>query len=255
MRPRHKNRVVFDPTRLDAILFDMDGVVTRTATLHAAAWKQTFDDFLRTRSAFLGPLEPFNPESDYRLYVDGKPRYDGVISFLGSRGLSLAFGKPEDAPGEETVCGLGNRKDVLFKSVLDREGVEVFESTVDLLRSLRAAGLKTGIFSASRHAKEILAAAHVLSLVDGTLDGIDAEELRLRGKPQPDTLLELARRLGSGPARTAIVEDAIAGVQAGRAGRFGLVLGVNRASHPGILLENGADFEVTDLNNVVLEIN
>lgn len=243
------------PRTLDAVIFDMDGVVTRTAVLHAAAWKQLFDEFLKARAGKRGSFRPFDIEADYQRYVDGKPRYDGVASFVASRGISLPYGRPDDPPNAETVCGLGNRKDDFFHQMLKRKGVDVYESTVRLIRRLKGAGIKTGIFSASRNAGPILAAARIDHLFDAKVDGVDAEGLRLPGKPSPQTLLELARRLGASPARTAVVEDAIAGVQAGRAGDFALVIGVNRSGKPGTLLVNGADVEVSDLSQVELSVD
>ena len=240
---------------LDAVLFDMDGVVTRTATVHSAAWKQVFDAFLAERASHGQPFSPFDPLAEYLLYVDGKPRYDGVSSFLSSRDISLPYGSPDDAPGSETICAVGNRKDAVFQQLLQEGGVEVFESTVQLLSGLRQAGLKTGVFSASRHAEQVLSAANVISLFDAKVDGLDADRLGLPGKPDPATLIELARRLGVHPNRAAVIEDAVAGVQAGRAGLFALVIGVNRAGKQGVLLENGADVEVKDLVEVRLEKN
>jgi alpha,alpha-trehalase len=237
---------------LDAVIFDMDGVVTRTAVLHAAAWKQLFDEFLRARAAEPGSFQPFDIDADYKRYVDGKPRYDGVASFLASRDISLPYGSPDDQPNADTVCGLGNRKDALFHQAIKRKGVDAYESTVRLIRRLREAGIKTGIFSASRNAGPVLHAAGIVDLFDAKVDGVDAEKLSLAGKPSPETLLELARRLGASSARTAVVEDAIAGVQAGRAGDFALVIGVNRSGKRGTLLANGADVEVSDLNQVEL---
>ena len=230
----------------------MDGVVTRTATLHAAAWKQLFDHFLQNTLTPGEALKPFTDE-DYRRYVDGKPRYDGVISFLASRGIELPYGDPSDPPTMATVCGLGNGKDKYFREIVEKRGVEAFASTVDLIRSLKAAGIKTGIFSASRNAEAILSAAGVSNLFDARVDGNVAHELGLPGKPHPATLLELTRRLGATSARTAVVEDAIAGVQAGRSGGFTLVIGVNRSSAPGRLRDSGADIEVADLRQVRLE--
>lgn len=249
MRPEGRITVELSKERLDAVIFDMDGVVTRTATLHAAAWKELFDAFLEARGIRDGSFQPFDAE-DYQRYVDGKPRYDGVISFLASRGISLPYGSADDPPQYETVCGLGNRKDAFFQRLMASKGVDVFESTVKLIRHLRAAGVKTGIFSASRNAQTVLLAAKVLSLFDAKVDGTDGDKLNLPGKPDPATLLELTRRLGVLPDRTAVVEDAIAGVQAGRAGGFALVIGVNRSSIPRVLIENGADLEVTDLGEV-----
>ena len=252
MLRRGQIKVLLDKDDFDAVLFDMDGVVTRTATLHAAAWKASFDEFLRARAAPGESFRPFDVEGDYLRYVDGKPRYDGVISFLASRGISLPYGSPGDPAAAMTACGLGNLKELSFQRLLASRGVDIFGSTLDLIRALRAAGIKTGIFSASRHANQILRSANILSLFDGKVDGLDAERLGLPGKPNPATLLELARRLGASPKRAAVVEDAIAGVQAGRAGGFALVVGVNRSGNQGILLENGADVEVKDLSEVEL---
>jgi len=245
-------KLFINPHEFDAVLFDMDGVVTRTATLHSAAWKRVFDAFLKEKSGSAKTFRPFDQEADYLSYVDGKPRYDGVLSFLASRGISLPYGTPDDPPQSETVCGVGNRKDVIFQGLLDAKGVEAFESTIELIRSLRAAGLKTGVFSASRHAEQMLSTARIISLFDEKLDGIDADQLGLPGKPHPATLLELAKRLKVSPARTAVVEDAVAGVQAARSGAFALVIGINRTGKTGILLENGADIEVVDLREVEL---
>jgi len=232
----------------DAVIFDLDGVVTRTATVHAAAWKRLFDEYLKDRAAREGkPFQPFDADSDYRRYVDGKPRYDGVVSFLQSRDMSLTYGDPGDPPEKETVCALGNRKNRYFTQHLAEHGVDVYESTVDLIRDLRAKGMKTAIFSASKNCRDVLEAAHVGELFDARVDGVDADELGLPGKPDPAVLLEAARCLDVAPGRAVIVEDAIAGVQAGRAGGFGLVIGVNRSGESGVLRENGADIEITDL--------
>jgi alpha,alpha-trehalase len=233
------------------VIFDMDGVVTRTATLHAAAWKRLFDDFLRSRSGDGDRFEEFT-QSDYLQYVDGKPRYAGVADFLSSRGITLPNGDLTDPPDRETVAGVGNRKDDYFWQLVDEQGVEAYESTVTLIRRLKEAGLRVGIFSASRNAEAILRKAGVLDLFDAKVDGTDAHALNLPGKPAPAMLLEVTHQLGGSPARTAVIEDAIAGVRAGRAGRFAPVIGVNRSGTPGVLVENGADFEVEDLEEVVL---
>jgi alpha,alpha-trehalase len=237
---------------LRAVLFDMDGVITRTATVHAAAWKRTFDAFLAARAGPGGDFRPFDTKADYLPYVDGKPRYDGVASFLASRGISLPWGSPGDPPGFETVCALGNQKDGYFNEVLETEPVEVFQSTVDFIDLLHRRGLKAGVFSASRNAARVLEAAGVLSLFDAKVDGSDAAELRIPGKPDPATLLELARRLGAEPATAGVVEDAVAGVQAGRAGGFAVVIGVNREGDPGALLLEGATLEVRDLSELTV---
>lgn len=240
--------------KLDAVIFDMDGVVTRTAGLHAAAWKHLFDEFLEAKVKSEAIIQPFDIEEDYRRHVDGRPRYDGVASFLASRGVYLPYGDPSNPPQTLTICGLGNKKDNYFRQLLSQKRVEVFESTIGLIRCLRAAGIKTGVFSASRNAQPILSAANVLMLFDAKVDGVDADELGIPGKPHPAMLLELTRRLGTAPERTAIVEDSIAGVYAGKRGRFALVIGVNRSATPGQLLNNGADIEVADLGEVDLVV-
>jgi alpha,alpha-trehalase len=231
----------------------MDGVVTRTATIHAEAWKQLFDRYLKKRAARgEGPYQAFDEEADYRRYVDGKPRYDGVASFLTARGISLPRGSPNDSPRRETICGLGNKKDAYFFRLLEQRGVSVYESTVELLRRLRHLAVKVGVFSASKHAETVLARAGVADLFDVRVDGVTAEELRLPGKPHPAVLLETARRLKVSPKRTVVIEDAIAGVQAGSAGKFGLVIGVNRHGEPGELTRHGANVEVEDLGDVAV---
>jgi len=245
--------VTISKSEVDAVIFDLDGVVTRTAAVHAAAWKRLFDGYLSERSAREGrPFRSFDADADYRRYVDGKPRYDGVASFLRSRGISLAYGEPGDPPDRDTVCGLGNRKNSYFQEHLTKHGVNVYESTVDLVRDLRAKGVKTAIFSASKNCEAVLRAANVAKFFDAKVDGVDAERLRLPGKPHPAVLLEAAKRLGVVPQRAVIVEDAIAGVQAGRDGHFGLVIGVNRSGETGVLKQNGADVEVSDLNEVIV---
>jgi trehalose 6-phosphate phosphatase len=250
-RARAEIRVILNARDFDAAIFDMDGVVTQTATIHAAAWKRLFDEYLAERDTRGGnDFEPFNIDADYRRYVDGRPRYDGVEAFLASRGIFLPRGSPQDPPGRETVCGLGNRKDLYFLAQVESEGVRAFEGTVHLIRQLRDNGAKIGIFSASRHAESVLQAAGVIGLFDERIDGVQAERLGLPGKPSPDVLLELTRRLGPSPARTIVFEDAIAGVQAGHAGAFGVVIGVNRSGSQGTLTKNGADVEVHDLSEV-----
>lgn len=250
-RPRTKQRIVIHAIEFDAAIFDMDGVVTQTATVHAAAWKQLFDEYLRQRiERGEKGFEPFDIDTDYRLYVDGRPRYDGVEAFLSSRGILLPYGNPDDPPSQETVCGLGNRKDNLFLAHVERHGVLPYRGTVQLIEQLRASGLKTGIFSASRNAGTILRGAGVSDLFEERFDGVRAEELRLPGKPAPDILLALTADLGSSALRTIVFEDAIAGVQAGRAGKFRLVIGVNRVAPSGTLIKQGADFEVGDLDEL-----
>ncbi len=250
-RPEAGPVVTISKQDFDAVIFDMDGVVTDTARVHAAAWKQLFDDYLRERAERDGgTFAPFDLDRDYRRYVDGKPRYDGVAAFLASRGIAIPYGQPSDPPDAETACGLGNRKNEYFTARLQEQGVEAFPSTVALIKRLRAAGMKTGIFSASKNCEEVLRAAGVRDLFDAKVDGRDAEAQGLPGKPDPAVLLEAARRLGVRPERAVIVEDAIAGVEAGRAGGFALVIGVNRSAEAGVLREHGASVEVTDLAEV-----
>ncbi|MET9492964.1 trehalose-phosphatase [Nocardia sp. NPDC006630] len=243
---------LIDSRHHDAVIFDMDGVVTKSASIHAAAWTELFDAFLSQRSAAPGEdRSPFTP-GDYLRYVDGKPRYRGVTDFLAARGISLTEGDPSDADDAVTVCGLGNRKDHLFLARIARDGVPAFDSTVALIRELQAAGLGAAVFSASRNCAEVLRAAGIGDLFRVRVDGLVAEELGLAGKPDPAMLLEAARRLGAEPSRTVVVEDAEAGVAAGRAGGFGLVIGVNRADHAARLSEGGADIVVGDLAEVSL---
>lgn len=245
-----QDTVLIPPGRFDVVIFDMDGVVTDTASLHSKAWKQMFDDYLRRRAAERDEtFVPFRDE-DYRRYVDGKPRLDGVASFLASRGIDLPFGQPDDPPGRETVCGLGNRKNNLFSQLLDEHGPRRYESTVQLLHALRGHGIRTAVISSSRNTPAVLEAAGVRDLFDTEVGGQVAAELGLAGKPDPAVFLEAARRLNTAPSRAVVVEDAIAGVQAGRAGGFGLVIGVDRAGHPHELTVAGADVVVDDLERV-----
>ncbi|HEU5004010.1 MAG TPA: HAD-IA family hydrolase [Actinomycetota bacterium] len=228
--------------RLDACIFDMDGVVTDTARTHFAAWKRMFD-------AFLEDAEPFTKQ-DYLLYVDGKTRYEGAESFLQARGVSLPWGSPQDAPGTPTVCGLANRKDAYFIDQVRSAGVDRYESTVALLHRLRASGRKTAVVSASRNATEVLTAARVLDLFDAKVDGVDADTLGLASKPDPALFLEACRRLDLPPGRAAVFEDALAGVAAGRRGEFGFVVGLDRAGQAVALREAGADVVVPDIEQL-----
>lgn len=243
---------VVAPERFDAVLFDLDGVLTDTARVHAACWKKMFDEFLRNRAAQTGEaFQSFDIDTDYKRYVDGKLRYEGVRGFLQSRGIQLPYGDPGDPPSRETICGLGNRKNELIQEVLATEGVEVYEGSLPFVRYLRSVGLRTAIVSASRNCPVVLAAAGIADLFDVRVDGEVASRLHLAGKPAPDTFLEAARQLRVEPARAVVVEDAIAGVQAGRAGRFGLVIGVARKGEADALQENGADVVVTDLSELL----
>jgi beta-phosphoglucomutase family hydrolase len=240
------------PDRFGAVLFDLDGVVTATAKVHAACWKKMFDDFLRERAAeHSDPFRPFDIDADYKAYVDGKLRYDGVRSFLASRGIELPEGDSNSPPDHKTVCGLGNLKDTMVKKALQSEGVEVYEGTLTFVRRLRVQGFKTAVVSASTNCRGVLNAAGVADLFDVRVDGEVASLLKLPGKPAPDTFLEAAKRLGVRPERAVVVEDAISGVQAGRAGGFGLVIGVDRKGHHEALRENGADLVVADLSDIL----
>jgi beta-phosphoglucomutase family hydrolase len=233
---------------LDAVIFDMDGVVTATAVVHAAAWKKLFDAYLEERARETGEkFVPFDEHEDYERYVDGKNRYDGVRSFLESRGIHLPEGTPDDPAGSDTVCAMGNDKDNYFLEHVRQHGVRAYPSTVRVIGDLRAKGVRIGLVSASRNAEEVLSIAGLADLFDERVDGLVAADLDLRGKPDPATFLEAARRLGVEPARAAVVEDALSGVAAGRAGGFGLVVGVARAGQHEALGQAGADVVVADL--------
>jgi beta-phosphoglucomutase family hydrolase len=236
------------PDAIRACLFDLDGVLTQTAKVHAAAWKEMFDDFLRKRAARTGEaFVPFDPAEDYNRYVDGMPRYDGVRSFLASRGIDLPWGDPGDPPGKETIIGLGNRKNELVLSLIRRGGVEPYPGSVRYVHAAREAGLRCAVVSASANCREVLEAAGIDDLFDLRVDGITIEREHLKGKPAPDTFLHAARALGVAPAQAAVFEDALAGVAAGRAGGFGFVVGVDRVGQAKALREHGADVVVTDL--------
>lgn len=238
----------------DAVIFDLDGVITHTAAVHARAWKRVFDEFLGPRAVRTGePFQPFDLDDDYPRYVDGKPRYDGVRSFLASRGVELSEGHPEDGPDVETVCGLGNRKNQLYNEMLSEGGVEVFEDAVEQLLRWRAMGLKTAIVSSSRNCAPVLQTAALSELFEVRVDGVEASRLGLRGKPAPDMFLKAAELLGVDPKRAVVFEDAVSGVQAAAAGGFGWVVGVDRIGARQALLENGADTVVTDLREIKTE--
>ena len=246
---------VLSAERFDAVLFDKDGVLTETATLHAEAWKATFDDFLRLRAETSGEqVERFDVEDDYRRYVDGKPRYDGVRSFLASRGIELAEGDPTDPPIANTVAGLGNRKNELVVELIETEGVRAFPGSVRLVEDVRRRGIRTAVVSSSANCRAVLRSAGIDHLFDTQVDGIVAAELGLPGKPAPDTFLFAARSLQVAPERAVVVEDALAGVEAGRAGGFGLVIGVDRLNQAQALRDHGADLVVADLGELVAPV-
>lgn len=239
---------------LEAVLFDMDGVVTDTAGAHAVAWKRLFDDFLRRRAEQRGEaFVPFDADVEYRAHVDGRPRYDGVARFLAARGIELPRGDPDDDPAAETVCGLGNRKNGYFLAWLERHRVRTYPSTVALVERLRAAGIGVAVFSASRNCEAVLRNAGVHDLFDVRVDGNDLARLALPGKPDPAMLAEAAARLGAAAARTAVIEDSVAGVKAGADGGFAPVVGVDRGDYARALADNGADIVVADVGELALD--
>ena len=236
------------PDGIRGCLFDLDGVLTKTAKVHDAAWKQMFDSFLRERAASAGQqFVPFDPVKDYDEYVDGKPRADGTRSFLESRSIELPEGSPDDPPDAQTVNGLGNRKNVILLKLIKEDGVEAYEGSVDYVRAARDAGLRRAVVSSSANCRDVLIAAGIEDLFEVRIDGMVAQEQHLRGKPAPDTFLAGARALGLEPSAAAVFEDALAGVAAGRAGNFGYVVGVDRVGQADALKAHGADIVVQDL--------
>jgi beta-phosphoglucomutase family hydrolase len=240
------------PAAVRACLFDLDGVLTQTAKIHAAAWKQMFDEYLHARASRTQErFEPFDAGEDYERYVDGKPRYDGVRSFLASREIELPQGKPSDPPAAETVDGLGNRKNELVLEMIHDQGVEAYEGSVRFVEAARTAGLGRAVVSSSTNCRDVLVAAGIEELFEARIDGVVAEREQLAGKPAPDTFLAGARALGVEPGGAAVFEDALAGVAAGRAGRFVFVVGVDRVGHADELREHGADIVVPDLGELL----
>jgi beta-phosphoglucomutase family hydrolase len=236
-----------------AVVFDLDGVLTDTARVHSAAWKLLFDGFLQGRARQTGTdFQPFT-EADYVTYVDGRPRYDGVATFLDSRSITVPRGRPQDPPDANTVYGLGKRKDALFHAALERYGVDRFPTSVRLVEALRANGVRTAVVSSSRNCAEVVERAGLAHLFDDRVDGVVLDELGLPGKPHPAMFLEAARRLDVKPEETAVVEDAVSGVEAGRRGGFALVIGVDRHTQPDRLLAHGADVVVSDLGELLPE--
>jgi len=230
-----------------AVLFDLDGVVTPTAEVHMRAWAKMFEEFLATRP---GPQPPYT-DDDYFAHVDGKPRYDGVRDFLTSRGIELPEGSPDDDPSEATVCGLGNRKNAAFNEVLERDGVTAYPGSVALLDHLATLGVPLGVVSSSKNAPAVLAAAGLADRFATVVDGKVATEAGLPGKPAPDTFVAAAKELGAPVAATVVLEDAVSGVQAGAAGDFGLVIGVDRGAGVQTLTDAGADLVVSDLAELI----
>ncbi len=246
--------ITIDVERFEALLFDLDGVVTQTASIHARAWKRTFDEYLAQRTAqSSAPFVPFDLETDYRRYVDGKPRVAGALSFLASRGIDMPMGKPGDRAEQETAHALAAGKDHYFAELLAREGVQVCASAVAFLQQARRRGLRLAVASSSRHCSDILRAGRLTAFFDAQVDGIDLDHLGLSGKPAADMFLEAARRLGIPPRRTVVFEDATAGIAAARAGGFGLVIGVGSGKQAAALLDSGADQAVANLGEVRLQ--
>ena len=262
-------KATIEKSRYDAVIFDLDGVVTQTAAVHAAAWKRLFDAYLAERAARAGtspggagdpasgapagtpdPLRPFDLDADYARYVDGKPRYNGVRDFLASRGIELPWGDPDDPAERETVCGLGNRKNVFFNAEVREHGVKTFPSTIELIHQLHGAGIRTGLMSSSKNTAMVLDVTGTTDLFEVRVDGVVAAEVGLPGKPDPAMYLETARRMGVEAARSVVVEDALSGVEAGRRGGFGLVIGVDRLGQAAELAAAGADVVVDDLAEV-----
>ena len=236
------------PPEIEACLFDLDGVLTQTAKVHAAAWKTMFDEYLRKRAQERGEeFVEFDAVGDYDEYVDGKPRYEGVRSFLASRNIDLPQGSPSDPPDKDTIDGLGNRKNELVLELIHRDGVRPYEGSVRFVKAARDAGLRRAVVSSSTNCHDVLVAAGILDLFEEIVDGVVAEREHLAGKPAPDTFLAAARKVGVAPARAAVFEDALAGVEAGRAGSFGLVVGVDRVGQADALSQHGADVVVKDL--------
>ena len=245
-----KNRLAFD-----AVIFDLDGVITKTAKVHAHAWKKVFDDYLKLRTKRNGePFQEFTYQNDYLTYVDGKPRYIGVENFLASRNIHLPFGNPSDSPDKETICGIGNKKNQLFDKLLQKEGAEVFESTIILIKNLKNKGIRVGVASSSKNCLPVLKSVHLEHLFETMVDGIVSQKLNLKGKPEGDIFITAAKNLGSLPETSVVVEDASSGVEAGRNGGFGLVLGVARENNEKELAKHGADLVVPDLSEISVDL-
>ncbi|MFL5871422.1 MAG: HAD family hydrolase [Solirubrobacterales bacterium] len=242
------------PDGIRACLFDLDGVLTQTAKVHAAAWKQMFDEYLQGRAGRAGEeFVPFDARDDYDKFVDGKPRSDGVRSFLESRGISLPEGSPDDPPSSETIAGLGNRKNELVLKLIDEQGVEPYEGSVRYVHAAADAGLRRAVVSSSANCRAVLESAGIIDLFEEIVDGNVLEQRHLNGKPAPDTFLAAAEALSVPAAEAAVYEDALSGVEAGRAGNFGIVVGVDRVGQAEALREHGADVVVKDLAELLDE--
>lgn len=238
----------------DAVIFDLDGVITKTALVHARAWKLVFDEYLRLREKRDNePFGEFTYERDYLIYVDGKPRYDGVESFLESREIRIPFGEPSDSPDKETICGIGNKKNEKFLEFLKVQAVEVYPSTIQFIKELKIAGIPVAVISSSKNSRYILQSAGIEDLFQARVDGEVSAQLKLKGKPEADIFVTAAYNLGTIPANAVVVEDAISGVQAGRNGGFGLVIGLARKDNTGALFQNGADIALKDISEINLQ--
>ncbi len=238
-----------------SVVFDLDGVITKTATVHAHAWKKAFDEYLQLREKRDGePFREFTYQTDYLKFVDGKPRYQGVKNFLESRNIDIPFGDPSDPPEKETICGIGNKKNHMFNKLLQEEGAEVFDSTVKLIKNLKKQGIKIGVASSSKNCQPILKSVNLEHLFETRVDGVISAELNLKGKPEGDIFVTAARNLGTLPPNSVVVEDASSGVEAGRNGGFGLVIGVARENNEKELAKHGADLVVPDLAEIDIQI-
>jgi len=246
------NKRAITRAQYDAVLLDLDGVITDTAGIHAACWKQMFDEYLQKQATQRGEaFHPFDIATDYRLYVDGKPRYDGVRDFLKSRGIELPEGSPDDPPQAETVGGLGNRKNDLVNKIIEEKGVEPYEGSVELIHQLRHQEFKLAVVTSSQNCTGVLKAAKLDGVFDAQVDGNMIHARHLAGKPAPDTFLMGAKLLGVEPGRAVVIEDALSGVEAGSAGGFGLVIGVARKGNAEELRRHGAHLVVNDLGELV----
>ncbi len=249
-----KDTYTLKQAHYDLMIFDLDGVITQSAGVHARAWKRMFDEYLSIRESRTGKqYEPFDIKQDYYTYVDGKPRYEGVESFLESRDIHLDYGSPDDSPETETICGLGNRKNEMFQEVLEQKGVKVYDTSIEFIRQLRDTGFKTAVVSSSKNCRKIVEKVGVQDLFDTMVDGIRSEKENLKGKPAPDIFLAAAHDLGVAPERAVVIEDALSGVEAGNTGNFGYVVGIDRGAGRHALEAHGADVVVSDLKEIHVE--
>lgn len=236
---------------LDALIFDLDGVITKTAVIHMKAWEKMFESYLQKyRKNTNNDVKPYDKEKDYYEYIDGKPRYDGVKSLLDSRDIDIPYGDPADNPDKETVCGLGNKKNGIFLELLKKDGVQVYEDTIGIIKQWRKKGLKTAVISSSKNCKAVLETADIENLFDARVDGVVSEKLNIPGKPAPDIFLHAVKELQTSPSRSAVFEDAIAGVKAGSDGNFKFVVGVARHGTGEKLQNNGANLVIHNFNEL-----